>query len=100
VPDYSEFPTTPTGWQERALADWQAITPLSTEDPAPPARRRPDPVSLVLGVAFMVWAVVLMAGVHLPTAVWRDGGLGWVLLVVGGLALMVTEVRRARRRGR
>jgi hypothetical protein len=99
VPDYSEFPTTPTGWQERALADWQAVQPLTTEDPPPaPPRRRADPVSLVLGVAFMVWAVVLMAGVHLPTALWRDGGLVWVLLVAGGLALMVTEVRRARRR--
>ncbi len=98
MPDYSEFPTTPTGWQERALADWQAVTPLTTEDPAPPQqRRRPDPVSLVLGVAFAVLGVVLMAGVTLPVAVFRDGGLVWVLLVAGGAALLVTELRRSRR---
>ena len=34
--DYSEFPTTPTGWQERQARDWQTITPLSTEDAEPP----------------------------------------------------------------
>jgi hypothetical protein len=98
VPDYSEFPTTPTGWQERALADWQSITPLTTEEPAPPRRRRPDPVALVLGVAFAVLGVVLMAGVTLPVTLFRDGGLVWVLLVAGGAALLVTELRRSRRR--
>ena len=37
--DYSEFPTTPTGWQERQSQEWQTVTPLSTEDVAPPKRR-------------------------------------------------------------
>ena len=34
--DYSEFPTTPTGWQETAGAEWETVTPLTTEDIAPP----------------------------------------------------------------
>ena len=40
MPDYSEFPTTPTAWQEAHLRDWQTITPLATEDPEPAPRRR------------------------------------------------------------
>ena len=32
MPDYSEFPTTPTAWQEAQLRDWQTITPLETEE--------------------------------------------------------------------
>ena len=38
--DYSEFPTTPTAWQEQQLRDWQTVTPLSTEDPAAAAPPR------------------------------------------------------------
>jgi hypothetical protein len=40
VADYSEFPTTPTAWQEQQLADWQTVAPLTTEDPTPQPRRR------------------------------------------------------------
>ena len=70
--DYSEFPTTPTGWQERQAAEWEAITPLTTEDAVPP-RRRPDRVALIPGVFFVVLAIVLMTGLDLPLGLFRDG---------------------------
>jgi hypothetical protein len=97
VDDYSEFPTTPTGWQERQAQEWQAVTPLSTEDAAP-QKRRVDLAALIPGVFFVVLAVVLMTGVHLPFGLWRGGGFVWVLLVGGGIALLVSELRKARRR--
>ena len=96
--DYSEFPTTPTGWQERQLQDWQSITPLTTEDPASPPKRHVDLGALIPGVFFVVLATVLMTGVDLPFGLWRGGGFVWVLLVVAGLALLVSELRKARRR--
>jgi hypothetical protein len=95
VPDYSEFPTTPTAWQERA---WQEVLPLANEDPPVPPRPRVDLVALVPGVAFITIAIVLMSGLDLPLTVFRDGGVLWVLLVVAGIALLFRELRRARRR--
>ena len=95
--DYSEFPTTPTAWQERQARDWETIVPLSTEDPEPP-RKRVDLGALIPGVVFSVLAIVLMTGVDLPFGLWRDGGFVWVLLIGGGIALLVSELRKARRR--
>ena len=95
--DYSEFPTTPTGWQERQAQEWQTVTPLSTED-APPPQRRVDLGALIPGLVFVVLAVVLMTGVDLPFGLWRGGGFVWVLLVGAGIALLVSELRKARRR--
>jgi hypothetical protein len=97
VPDYSEFPTTPTAWQEAQLQDWQTITPLETEDVAPPRRRR-DLVALVPGVFFVVLAIVFMAGLDLPVALFQDGGILWLVLIGAGVALLMNEVRKARRR--
>jgi hypothetical protein len=97
VADYSEFPTTPTAWQERQARDWETITPLSTEDPEPP-RKRVDLGALIPGVIFTVLAIVLMTGVDLRFGLWRDGGFAWVLLIGGGVALLVSELRKARRR--
>jgi hypothetical protein len=97
VDDYSEFPTTPTGWQERQAQEWQTVTPLSTEDAVPP-KRRVDPAALIPGVFFVVVAVVLMTGVHLPFGLWRGGGFVWVLLVGAGIALLASELRKARHR--
>ncbi|WNV74892.1 hypothetical protein [Geodermatophilus sp. DSM 44513] len=94
MPDYSEFPTTPTAWQEQA---WGEVTPLETEDPPPPARRGVDLAALVPGVLFVVPAVVFLAGAVLPAGL-VDGSLLWLVLVGGGVALLVAEVRRARRR--
>ena len=95
--DYSEFPTTPTAWQERQARDWETITPLSTEDPEPP-RRRVDLGALIPGVVFSLLAIVLMTGVDLRFGLWRDGGFAWVLLIGGGIELLVSELRKALRR--
>jgi hypothetical protein len=99
-PDYSEFPTTPTGWQERALADWQTVTPLETEDADRTARRRVDVVALVAGVVFVLFAVLGLSGVSLDDGLFADGGVLWLVLIAGGAALLVSELRRARRGGR
>ena len=96
--DYSEFPTTPTAWQEQQLKDWQTVTPLSTEDTPEPPRRSVDLGALVPGVLFIALAVVLMAGVDLPFRFWEDGGFVWILLIGGGIALLVSELKKARRR--
>jgi hypothetical protein len=97
VPDYSEFPTTPTAWQE---AQWEEFRALAAEDPAPqvPQRRRPDLVALIPGVIFTVIAIVLMTGVDLPWTIFRDGGLVWVLLIGAGVLLLLSELRKLRRR--
>ena len=96
--DYSEFPTTPTAWQEQQLRDWQTVTPLSTEDEPEPRRRGVDLGALVPGVLFIVLAILLMAGVDLPFGFWEDGGFVWILLLGGGVALLVSELKKARRR--
>ena len=97
--DYSEFPTTPTAWQEQQLRDWQTVMPLSTEDTTPePPRRRVDLTALVPGLLFIALAIVLMAGVDLPLEWWEDGGFVWILLIGGGVMLLVSELKKARRR--
>lgn len=98
--DYSEFPTTPTAWQEQQLKDWQTILPLSTEDVEPPRKRGVDLSALIPGVLFVVLAVVAMAGVDLPFEFWEDGGFVWLLLIGGGIALLVSELKKSRRRRR
>ena len=98
MPDYSEFPKTPTAWQEQQLRDWQTVTPLSTEDPPRPERRGVDLTALLPGLLFVVLALTVMVGAVLPVNLLFGGGLGWLLLVGGGIALLVSELRRARRR--
>lgn len=76
---------------------WQQVSPLETEDR--PARRRPDPVALVAGVVFVVIALAGLTdsafGLDLPA-----GGVLLALVLIGaGIALLVAELRRARRRG-
>jgi hypothetical protein len=94
-PDYSEFPTTPTAWQERA---WQQeIASLPAEAPPPQHRRSVDLVALVPGLAFVVLAIALMAGVRTPF-LFRDGGILWLVLIGAGVALLVSELRKARAR--
>ncbi len=97
MPDYSEFPTTPTAWQEQHAQDWQTVSVLETEDIAQPPRR-PDLVALVPGLLFVVLAVSLMSGWGLPQAIVRDGGLFWIVLLGTGIALLISELRKARRR--
>ncbi|MCZ2829840.1 hypothetical protein O2W14_13435 [Modestobacter sp. VKM Ac-2986] len=82
----------PTGRQEtEVLPD-----DLFTKEPPPP-RRRLDVGALVAGTVFIVLAVLLMAGVDLP-ADWFDHDLGWLVLVAAGVALLVNELRKYRRR--
>jgi hypothetical protein len=95
VPDYSEFPTTPTAWQETAYGE---IHPLETEDPPAPPQRRPDLTALIPGVLFSVLAIVLMTGLDLPFGIFGDGGILWAFLIAGGVVLLVSELRKARRR--
>jgi hypothetical protein len=94
VDDYSEFQTTPYAWQEKV---WEEDRPLETEAP-PPAPRKVDLTALVPGVIFSVLAIVLMSGLDIPLAVFRDGGILWVLLIGAGVAVLVKELRKARRR--
>ena len=96
--DYSEFPTTPTAWQEQQLEDWRTVLPLSTEDVGPPRKRPVDRSALVPGVLFVVLAVAGMAGLDLPFGFWEDGGFVWILLIGGGIALLVSELKKSRRR--
>ncbi len=93
--DYSEFPTTPTAWQEQHAADWETVTPLATEDAVPPPRR-PDLAALVPGIAFIVLAITVLTGVDL--FLFDNGGLVWLVLVASGVALLVSELRRVRRK--
>ncbi|WP_299952371.1 hypothetical protein [uncultured Modestobacter sp.] len=65
------------------------------DDPA--ARRDVDSLSLVAGILFIGLAVLLMTGVTLPLD-WFSHGFSWVLLIGAGLALLVNELRKARRR--
>lgn len=88
--DYSEFPTTPTAWQE--------IDDFPVETPPPPARRGVDLVALVPGLAFVVLALAVLVGGSLPTALFRNGGVLWGLLIVAGVLMLGSELRRSRAR--
>jgi hypothetical protein len=90
VADYSEFPTTPTAWQE--VDEWP------TADPPPPVRRGVDMVALIPGVLFSLLALALLADADVPLLLFRDGGVLWVLLIGGGALMLVGELRKARRR--
>jgi hypothetical protein len=87
VADYSEFPTTPTAWQE--------VTALETEDAPPPARRAIDWVALIPGLLFIALAITLMTGIEL--FLFENGGLVWLALMGGGGTLLVSELRKVRR---
>jgi len=79
------------------VADRQAVTPLETGD-GTPARRRPDLGALIPGLFFIALAVVLMSPADLPELF--DGVLVWIVVIVAGVSLLVSELRRSRRRRR
>ncbi|WP_369139621.1 hypothetical protein [Modestobacter versicolor] len=60
-------------------------------------RREVAPGSLVVGLLFVLLAVLLMTGVDVP-ADWFGHGVSWVLLIGAGIALLVNELRRSRRK--
>jgi hypothetical protein len=77
-------------------------TEVFPEDTAPGRgvnrRGTVDRVTLVVGLLFTALAVLVLAGVDLSSGLFWDGGLIWVVLLGAGVALLVTELRRARRR--
>ena len=76
------------------------VFPQSPSPTDPPARRRErDTTALVAGVAFIVLAIVLMSGVDLWLD-WFGHGIAWIVLIGAGLALLVNELRKSRRRDR
>ncbi|GAB3359175.1 hypothetical protein [Modestobacter lapidis] len=93
--DYSEFPTTPTRWQENLWPE--PITTPEAEPPAATGKRAVDRFSLVVGLAFAVLGLLVAVDVDLPDGLLWDGGMAWLLLLGAGVALLVTELRRARR---
>ena len=94
--DYSEFPTTPTRWQEDLVSESGAVE--LTGAPVEPSRRRDvESTPLIAGLLFIVLAVLLMTGVDV-SADWFDHGVAWILLVGAGVVLLVNELRKARRR--
>jgi hypothetical protein len=97
VADYSEFPTTPTRWHENLLPEPEDTLTPTGSTVAPVRRREVDPISLISGLLFIALAVLLMAGVDVSVD-WFGHGIAWVLLIGAGLALLVNELRRARRR--
>ncbi len=78
------------------MAEWQTVTPLETEDGTPP-RRRPDLGALIPGLFFIALAILLMSPADLPRELF-DGVLAWIVVIVAGVTLLVSELRRARRR--
>ena len=71
-----------------------------TDEPGtdePGRRRDVDAGSLVMGLLFIALAILLMAGVDVSID-WFGHGLAWVLLLGAGIALLVNELRRSRRR--
>jgi hypothetical protein len=75
------------------------VSPRATEDEDRSARRSVDVVALVAGVVFSLFAVLGLSGVDLDAGSFADGGVLWLVLIGAGVALLVTELRRARRRG-
>jgi len=94
VAEYSEFPTTPTAWQENLMPEPEAALP---QPPSPPVRQPVEPTPLIAGLVFILLAVLLMAGVDV-NADWFGHGVAWILLIGAGIALLVNELRKARNR--
>ncbi|MCO7220428.1 hypothetical protein [Klenkia sp. PcliD-1-E] len=69
--------------------------PAPSAEPAP-GRRSPDLLALTAGVVFCLVAVLGLVGTSLPGWVF-GGGFVAVVLVLAGVGLLVTELRRPRR---
>jgi hypothetical protein len=78
--------------------DTEVLPQSLTSGAETPRKREVERTPLIAGVLFIVLAIVLMSGVDLPVGWFGDGGLVWVVLIGGGIALLVNELRRTRRR--
>ena len=88
------FRPEPTGRQETEVFPDDFLV---TKDAPEPTHRRLDIGALIAGIVFIVLAIALMAGATVP-ADWWDRDLGWLVLVAAGVALLVNELRKARRK--
>ena len=80
------------------MADsWQQVSLLDTEDR--PAPRRLDLVALIPGVVFTVIAVAGLTDITVDLDFLAGGVLLALVLIGAGVALLVSELRRARRHG-
>ncbi len=77
------------------MADGWNGTPSDARDGTPP-RRRPDLGALIPGLLFVALAITLMSPVDLPEELF-DGALAWIVLIVAGVLLLGSELRRSRR---
>ncbi|SDG06862.1 hypothetical protein [Klenkia brasiliensis] len=102
TPATSEQETTVHPGQDTDRRD-TAVLPDGTGTWAPPApavqpaprRRSPDLLALTAGVVFCLVAVLGLVGTSLPGWVF-GGGFVAVVLVVAGVGLLVTELRKPR----
>ena len=76
---------------------WQHVSPLEIEDR--PAPRRVDLVALVAGVVFVVIAVAGLTDITVGLDALAGGVLLAIVLIGAGVALLVSELRRARHPG-
>lgn len=82
----------PTTYDTAVLPDQPQAAPAEASTQP---KRGPDAVALVAAIAFCLIAVAGLIGTSLPGWVF-GGGLVAVLLVLGGAALLITELRRSR----
>ena len=75
------------------------MTPLATEDRRAAAPAAADLGALIPGLLFVVLAIIAVAGVDLPEELFGRR-LVWIVLIGAGVGLLVSELRRARRRRR
>ena len=94
--DTEVFPTEQFGATTAQPTTAQPTTAQPGAD-EPGRRRDVDAGSLVTGLLFIALAILLMAGVDVSID-WFGHGIAWVLLIGAGVALLVNEVRRSRRR--
>jgi hypothetical protein len=73
------------------------VWPGQPDPAAPTTRHQVEPTPLVAGMLFILIAVVLMTGMDLPIG-WFHHSLAWIALIGAGIALLVNELVRARRR--
>jgi hypothetical protein len=60
-------------------------------------RHQVEPTPLIAGMLFILIAIVLMTGLDLPIS-WFHHGIAWVALIGAGVALLVNELVKVRRR--